>query len=520
MIATTHLKRAVQDALAYVRTVPDVREAEVFMASNGNLIARLNYTSHIPCNGVEEPKSVSSYGVGLRVAFETAEGVKAGFGSEPSDLSLAGVQRALEKARRGAVLDPEFVSLPRPASVHPRRSLSGYHDRQLMRMSDGRLVDVGWLVLEGALETFRSSEELLEWAHGPEAIKELGLILTGDVMVLQERMAVGSTHFPTVLADESTLLSSFATAMVEARYAKGSGWTVGSQLADFSAVPGTQAARNALRSAEGQRVSDGAYRVVLGPQPVTDIFNNLILPGLSLDLFYAGASPFQGKVDRRIAASGITVYDHGALRGLPASKGITDEGLPTGRTDLVRDGRLVGLLSSWYDTQRMLRDPKAREKLGVDPQRRRSALVPRSGFRTGHGGGRNFDIPPATTATNVVIDGTQEFPTQELLRLVGDGLYIGRIWYTYPINGISAGDFTCTVVGDSYIIKDGRLAAPLKPNTVRISDSIHNLLNGLLAVGRDKKPTIVWSADQVVHAPELAVSQLEVREIAEYMEGI
>jgi len=45
--------------------------------------------------------------------------LKIGFGSEPTDLSLEGVRRALEKARLGAVLDPEFVSLPKgPSGTH------------------------------------------------------------------------------------------------------------------------------------------------------------------------------------------------------------------------------------------------------------------------------------------------------------------------------------------------------------------------------------------------------------------
>jgi hypothetical protein len=33
------------------------RPSEVFAAANRSLLARLHYTSHIPCNGVEEPKT-------------------------------------------------------------------------------------------------------------------------------------------------------------------------------------------------------------------------------------------------------------------------------------------------------------------------------------------------------------------------------------------------------------------------------------------------------------------------------
>jgi hypothetical protein len=116
MIPIARLRAAVKDALAYVSAQPGVAEAEVFASANANLTVRLNYTSHIPSTGVEEPKSVESRGIGLRVAFDTPQGLKTGFGSEPNGLSLEGVSRALEKARTGAVLDPEYVSLPNPVS--------------------------------------------------------------------------------------------------------------------------------------------------------------------------------------------------------------------------------------------------------------------------------------------------------------------------------------------------------------------------------------------------------------------
>ena len=103
MISTAELAKAVTQALEYLRSAEQVAEAEVFASSNGNLLARLNYTSHIPCNGVEEPKSSESYGLGIAAVFKTEAGVTIGFGSEPSDLSLDGVKRALGKARRGAV---------------------------------------------------------------------------------------------------------------------------------------------------------------------------------------------------------------------------------------------------------------------------------------------------------------------------------------------------------------------------------------------------------------------------------
>lgn len=517
MISTARLKKAVAEALSYLRTIQDIREAEVFAAGNGNLLTRLSYTSHIPCNGVEEPKSTESYGIGIQVVLDSAEGHKIGFGSEPSDLTIEGVKSALEKARKGAVHDPEFVSLPRPTGE--KRTLQRYHDPKAMNVRDDALVGAGWTVVNGAIRTFANSETLSLAAGGKENLASLGLILGGDVTILQERMAIGSYHLPRIQTDESTLIMSSITSMIEGKDSKGSGWEAETHLDRFTDEAGRAAAQNAINAIGGQRVRDGEYKVILGRQPVTDLLNNLVIPNLNLGMFYASGSAFLGKLGKSIASEKLTIYDHGAVPGLVGSKGITCEGLPTGKTELIKNGVLVGLLTNYYESQRILTDPQAKEKLGVDPKDYPSAMVPRNGFRFARGGGRHFDSQPGIFATNIVIEGEDSRTLDDLVKEVGDGLYIGRIWYTYPINGLRAGDFTCTVVGDSYIIRDGRIAAPLKPNTVRINDSIHNVLSNIIGITKDRKATMVWAADEMVYAPEIAVSKLTVKEIGTFLEG-
>ena len=541
MIPLAKLRAAVKDALAYLSAQPGVAEAEVFASANANLTVRLNYTSHIPSAGVEEPKSVESHGIGMRVAFNTPEGLKTGFGSEPTDLSLEGAAQALGKARLGAVLDPEFVSLPHyplsqagpanpplsqrgvrgdsapaPTPNHPTK----LHDRAIMRMGNSRLVESGWRMLERGLDAFQSSEDLLVLAGGPQAVMDQGLILGGDAVFLQERMAIASTRMPRVQSDESTMTMSFATAMVEVQAAKGSGWSVGNRLDQFDGSAAWDAARNAVASANGQRIPGGRYNVILGPQPLTEILEWVLMPSLRLDMFYAGASSLMGKMGQTVASEQLTLYDDGAAAGLAGSKNITDEGLPTGRTDLIQDGVLSGLLSDHYNFQRILADPQGREKLGVDPQIAAPSLAPRNGLRPGNGGGRDFNCAPSITPTNLIVDSNREHSQEDLFRLVGDGIYIGRIWYTYPVNGVAAGDFSGTVVGDSYVIKDGKLGPPLKANTLRMNDNVLRVINAVLGVGSQRRATVRWSSDQVTWAPELAVSDFNLEEIAGHMDEV
>ena len=529
MLPLAELRRAVKKALSFASAQADVEEVEVFASAGANLTVRLNYTSHIPSNGVEEPKSTEGYGLGIRATFRTTDGIKTGFGSEPTDLSVEGAARALDKARYGAVFDAEFVSLPKLDTPLRRTSeekdaAPANYDPKLMRIGGKGLVDAGWRMMDRALGSFQSSEDLMGLAGSPEKMAELGLILGGDVVMLQDRMAIASTHIPKVQTEQNTLIMSFATAMIESQASKGSGWSVGSKLADFTGEAAAEAARNAVDSMDGQRIPSGSYRVILGPQPVAEILEWVLMPGLSLDMFFAGASPFMGKLGQMIASEDFNLYDDGAAPGLPSSKSITDEGLPTGRTELVRDGKLSGLLADYYNYQRILNDPKAREKLGIAPKDALESITPRNGFRPGNGGGRNFGSMPSAVSSNLVIDGGREggrgHSQEELLRLVGDGVYIGRIWYTYPINGITSGDFSGTIIGDSYLIKDGKLAAPLKPNTVRMNDNVLRLINNTLGIAAQRRATVRWSSDQVTWAPEIAVDGFGLEEISEYMESV
>src|SRR5881409_2840142 len=518
MRTVDELARASEEALALVARQGDIREAEVFVSANSAVLTRLNYTSHIPCNGVEEPKSTESYGLGIQAVFDAPEGRRIGFGSEPSDLSPAGAERALVKARRAAVVDPEFVSLPAPTGE--ARTLSGYHDPRLMALDDASLVDAGWRITGGALRTFIASGRLAGLAGDDEALPQLGLILGGDVTILRERIAIASTTMPRPQTDETSLITAFATAMVESRGAKGSGASTGTRLDHFTDEAAVEAVQNAIGAIGGERVPSGTYTVVFGRQPVADLLNNIVIPSCTAGAFYSSSTPFLGKLGRGVASPRLHLYDDGARPGFMGSKGITCEGLPTGRTDLIRDGVLVGCLSNWYETQRLLRDPELLTKLGAQGPVAEAALSPRNGFRFGDGGGRQFDNQPSVAASNVVVEGADPVSREELVRHVRDGLYIGRIWYTYPINGLRAGDFTCTVVGDSYIIRDGRLAEPLRPNVIRINDNIATILTNVVGVTKDVKGTIVWAADEVVYAPEIAVSGVRVDAIAGFMEDL
>jgi len=74
-------------------------------------------------------------------------------------------------------------------------------------------------------------------------------------------------------------------------------------------------------------------------------------------------------------------------------------------------------------------------------------------------------------------------------------------------------------VGDSYMIKDGKLAAPIKANVLRINDNIHQVLQNIVGITSKSRGTIIWAADEVVYAPEIAVARLRLTEIAGFLDA-
>lgn len=523
MRSQKELVQAAEAAYQFLCGQPDIKECMVFVSSNRQAVARFNYTSHIPCNVVEEIKSTEDYGIGIHTVFQTPEGVKVGFGSEANNLSLSGVRIALEKARQGAVQDPEFHSLPK--STGYKRTLFDYHDPAMMEIGEEDFVSAAWKILSGAVMEFQNSKELLLFAVKANTnIPGLGLIAGGDLTVIAERIAVISTSLSEVQTDESTLATVSLTAMVEEYDAKGSGYGYYSKLSEINDAAGREAAQNAIRACgviEGEKIQkpmsvpSGKYPIIFGSQPVTEFMNNLLLPSLTTETFFSSDSPFMGQMEKRITSPGINLYDDASNPKYPGAKGITCEGVPTKRVNLIVNGVLTDLLSSSYETQRTMNDPEAKAKLGLDPLTLVAAgkLAPVSGFRFQSGGGRGYDSTPSIAGTNSVLEGVNPVKLSDMMKDIAEGLYVGRIWYCYPINGLRKGDFTATVIADSYVIKNGKIFAPLKANAIRINDNIKRVLESVSSVSDAKRSTILWAADEITIAPDMLVQDVTVEEI-------
>src|SRR5256885_2477605 len=118
------LQKITKDGLELLKKERGLIEGVVYASSNERVVGRINYTSHLPSNGLEEPKSDMDYGVSVEIWFEENGKKLLGMGHEPNDLTLDGVKRAIAKARRDAVEDKEFVGFLKAKELPKRKKTS------------------------------------------------------------------------------------------------------------------------------------------------------------------------------------------------------------------------------------------------------------------------------------------------------------------------------------------------------------------------------------------------------------
>jgi PmbA protein len=494
MRSRVELKSFVRDAMGLIARERDLSSFEIYASANEDRVARINYTSDIPSRGVEEFKSLNAEGFAIRIVM-ARDAHETGTAAIAGDLSLEAVRDGLKRARNATVIDPHFNGLPSEPAKLPAADAVVAND--LMRANDGLLASAAWQVIGGAISTFK--------AKGPRGLNDPGLIVGGDFSIIRDRIAITNSNYRDIRTDESARFVASITVLAEALDAKGTASAVGGSVDEMtraSARLGREAVLKALALQNGERPHPGSYRVVLGSQPLAEIVNYMVLPSLTTGAFHASNSAYHGRFGTRVMDRRISLTDDPLVSTGPVRRRITCEGLPTAKTDLIKAGELVGLLSNFYDAGWLINDPHRAEKLGAAGDKV-TAFPVRSGYRLGDGSARRFDSHPGASGTNVIMRTHEGVSDDELIKLAVDGIYVGRVWYTYPINGQRNGDFTCTVSGDSYVIRGGKLVKPLAPNCLRVNANIEEVFTQPLAVGRRVQAASVWGSPEAYFMPAI-----------------
>lgn len=217
---------------------------------------------------------------------------------------------------------------------------------------------------------------------------------------------------------------------------------------------GQGAAEKAVRKLGAKSVRTQQAAIILEPYIATQ-FLSVIAPALSAEAVQKGRSLFAGKVGEQVASTRITVIDDGAMPGGIASAPFDGEGVPTGSTVLIKDGKLQGFLHNTYTA--------AKE----------------GAVSTGNGTRGSFKSTPEVGTTNFYIEPGAKSP-EELIGSVPTGLFITEVMGMHTANPIS-GDFSLGAAG--IWIENGQFTQPVRG--VAIAGNILDFLSQVEEIGSD-----------------------------------
>ncbi len=228
---------------------------------------------------------------------------------------------------------------------------------------------------------------------------------------------------------------------------------------DFSVVEGLQekvreTAHRAVRLLSAPYVKGGEYTVVLDPI-LAGVFVHEAFGHLSeADHVYENQRLQEIMVlGRKFGSKELNIVDGAAIPGLRGSYKYDDEGVPAGKTYLIKEGVLVGRLHS--------RETAA--KMGEQP--------------TGNARAISYLYPPLVRMTNTYIEpGKVSF--EDMISDIKEGVY-ARDWY----GGTTSLEMFTFSAGEAYMIRNGKLAELLRP--VVLSGNVFTTLMNIDAIGND-----------------------------------
>lgn len=213
-------------------------------------------------------------------------------------------------------------------------------------------------------------------------------------------------------------------------------------------------AQRAVDLLSAETVIGGQYPVVLN-QRLAGVFIHEAFGHLSeSDFVYENPRAQEMMVlGRRFGQDNLTVFDDGSLPGLRGTHKYDDEGMLTGRTDLIKDGVLVGRLHS--------RETAA--KMGEKP--------------TGNARATGYRYPPIVRMTNTAIEGG-ETSFEDMIKDIERGVYACDMY-----GGQTALENFSFSSAYAYMIRDGEIAEMVKD--VILAGNLFTTLMNIDAIGND-----------------------------------
>ncbi|RMF54719.1 TldD/PmbA family protein [Candidatus Woesearchaeota archaeon] len=235
------------------------------------------------------------------------------------------------------------------------------------------------------------------------------------------------------------------------------------------------AARIASLGKGKKNLSPGNYDIIFEPLPMADLLNT-VMDSASIFSVEANISFFKGLLNKKVASSKVTLADDATMRNGFNSAMFDQEGVPTQRTEVIKNGILKSFLHNTSTAKRHKTKTTAN-----------AGLISPSPF-------------------NIVLE-PGDFRKDEIFREMKRGLYITNLWYT-RFQNYATGDFSTIPRDGAFIVENGEIKQAVK--NIRISENILNLLKNVSALGRKSYQIKSWEAETPVTLPLTLVKNCRI----------
>ena len=231
-------------------------------------------------------------------------------------------------------------------------------------------------------------------------------------------------------------------------------------LRGFSTVQGAEesceeVAARAIDLLDADPIEGGKYTVIADPK-LCGVFVHEAFGHLSEADFVYENPRLQEIMEpgRRFGEDFLNIVDEGSMEGESGYLAFDDEGTPTRRTPLIKDGVLAGRLHSRETAAKMNEEP------------------------TGNARAISYNHPPIVRMTNTYME-AGESSFEEMLEGVEDGIYAKGM-----LGGQTNKEMFTFSAEEAYRIKDGEVREKLRD--VVLTGNVFQTLESIDAVGDDK----------------------------------
>ena len=417
-------------------------------AADGFLVEERQFTATVRLGEVETVTHARDQRLALRVFIGRAQAA-----ASTSDLSRQSLERVVDEATALARLTGEdpHAGLPDPTDLIDRVPDLDLEDAVAHEVAPEEKIAVARAAESAALE----SDARITNSEGAEY---------GDRHARYAYAASGG--FVRGYATSSFSVSVSPVASRNGEMQRDSWYSMvrkRARLEDPASVGRTAAAR-ALRRLGARKVKTVQVPVVFDPETAAGLIR-AIASAASGPSLYRRASFLLERLGQRVASPSVTIVDDGLIPGALGSRPFDGEGLPAGRSHVVRDGVLESYLLDTYSARKL-------------------------GLASTHHAARDGSGVGVSTTNLTLLPGTAK--PRDLIASVANGLYVTEL-IGFGINGVT-GDYSRGAAG--IWIEKGELAYPVEEVTVagnllQMFAAIEGIGDDLVLRDRTSSPTVL-----------------------------